>query len=119
MIIEQVRQLIDLVASKSRERQTLDELLRVIDRRAGREARQVFERIRQKTLLVEGGKDGVLEAQYLFEEVCAKTLYNLSRGSAPYDPDSPYWIVPGAFAVARKIGIDDSRILAIILGENR
>jgi hypothetical protein len=32
----------------------------------------------------------------------------------PFDPDSPYWIVPNAFALARRLGIDQSEILAIV-----
>jgi hypothetical protein len=55
-----------------------------------------------------------LEGERLFEESCAKTLYNLSGESAPFDADSPYWIVPSAFALARRVGIDDSEILAVV-----
>ena len=40
--------------------------------------------------MAERNGDQVLEAQYLFEEACAKALFNLSYPSAPFDPDSPY-----------------------------
>jgi hypothetical protein len=56
----------------------------------------------------------MLEAQYQFEEFCAKTVYNLSGESAPFDADSPYWIVPSAFRLARMLQIDDQEILQII-----
>ena len=54
------------------------------------EAHALFRSIRTKTLEAERTKDAVLTAQYLFEEICAKTLYNMSISSAPFDPDSPY-----------------------------
>ena len=50
----------------------------------------------------------------MFEEVCAKTLYNLCGSRAPFDPDSPYWIVPNAFALARALGIPGAKELAIV-----
>jgi len=53
-------------------------------------------------------------AASLFEEICAKTLYNLSGAPAPFDPDSPYWIVPNAFALARRVGIEPAEILAVV-----
>ena len=53
-------------------------------------------------------------AQYRFEEICAKTLYNLSGASAPFDSDSPYWIVPNAIAFARRVGIPDAEVLACV-----
>jgi hypothetical protein len=57
-----------------------------------------------------------LEAQYLFEEVCAQTLYNMSGEPAPFDADSPYWIVPNALHAAKKMGIETSRVVAIVAG---
>jgi hypothetical protein len=60
-------------------------------------------------------------AQYRFEEVCAKTLYNPSGASAPFDLDSPYWIVPNAMAFARRVGIPEAEVLACVTlpGEER
>ena len=55
-----------------------------------------------------------LEAQYIFEEVCAKTLYNLANAAAPFDADSPYWIVPNAIALARLLNIDDAEVLRVV-----
>lgn len=36
-------------------------------------------------------------------EACAKTIYNLSGSSARFDADSPYWIAPGAGALAGEL----------------
>jgi len=107
--------LLDLFARRCAERETLDELAAMVaDQRQWTKGHAVFDRIRRKTLLAERGGDTVLEAQYLFEEVCAKTLYNLSGAPAPFDPDSPYWIVPNAFALARRVGIEPAEILAVV-----
>lgn len=68
-------------------------------------------RIGKKALAAERQGDRLLQRQYLFEEICAKTLYNLSGQPAPFDADSPYWIIPNAMAFARKLGIEDREVL--------
>jgi hypothetical protein len=59
-------------------------------------------------------KDYRADCQYLFEEACAKTLYNLTDTDAPFDDDSPYWIVPNALSLARRMSIDESEITKIV-----
>ena len=61
----------------------------------------LFQRIRKTTIAAERAHEQRLVAQYLFEEVCAKTLYNLSGEPAPFDPDVPFRIVPNAILFAR------------------
>jgi hypothetical protein len=54
-----------------------------------------------------------LQYQYSFEELCAKTLYNMADHSAgfssaylpPFDMDAPFWVVPSAIHLAQQIGI--------------
>jgi len=58
--------------------------------------------------------NATLESQALFEEICGKTLYNLSEEPAPFDADSPYWIVPNALHLARKLGVEESEIIRIV-----
>ncbi|WP_245482460.1 MULTISPECIES: hypothetical protein [unclassified Mesorhizobium] len=53
-------------------------------------------------------------AQYMFEEVCAKALFNLTHSNAPFDADSPYWIVPNALALARVLGLDSMVVVRIV-----
>ena len=77
-------------------------------------AHALFSRIRAKTNAAAREQDRRREVQYLFEEICAKTLYNLSGRSAPFDPDSPYWIVPNAFALARVLGLSETVVLEIV-----
>lgn len=114
-IIGDMEKLIGLFASRCADRETLDELLGMTsDRGQWTKAHALFDRIRRKTLRAEREGDRRLAAQYLFEEVCAKTIFNLSYPKAPFDADSPYWIVPTAFALARHLGIVDSEILAVV-----
>ncbi len=42
----------------------------------------------------------------------AKTLYNLTHPAAPFDADSPYWVLPNAFTVASHYAIPESDIVA-------
>ncbi|MVT52141.1 hypothetical protein GPL17_16790 [Bradyrhizobium yuanmingense] len=74
------------------------------DRGSWREAHALFQQIRQKTLKAEKRRDELALAQYAFEEICAKTLYNLSHSPAPFDADSAFWVVPSAVALGRRLG---------------
>jgi hypothetical protein len=69
----------------------------------------LFGRIRSKTLVAERSGDRLKSVQYYFEEVCAKTLYNLSGSPAPFDKDSPDWIHPNALALAQALSIPDAQ----------
>jgi hypothetical protein len=114
-MLDQMKRLIEMFAARSRDRSTLDELHRMIaDDSTWPKAHNLFQRIRQKTLAAEQRRDELSDCQYLFEEVCAKTLYNLSGESAPFDADSPYWIVPNALSLARRMRIDESEITKIV-----
>jgi hypothetical protein len=70
-------------------------------------ARALFDAIRNKTLAAERRKDQLALAQYAFEEICAKTLYNVTYGPAPYDADSPFWVLPRALELGRALGVTD------------
>jgi hypothetical protein len=72
-----------------------------------KEAHTLFSEIRQKTLAADKRKDELALAQYAFEEICAKTLYNLTREPAPFDPDSPFWVLPLAVDLGLRFGVTD------------
>jgi hypothetical protein len=57
-------------------------------------------------------------AQYCFEEICAKSIYNESGHEmpAPFDSDSPFWVVPLAIQAARALGIDQDHVLTVVAG---
>jgi hypothetical protein len=114
-IVEDMGRLLSLFAPLCSERGTMDELARMLgDDKQWVNAHDLFRRVRAKTLAADRDRNRALALQYSFKEIFAKTLYNLSYSSAPFDPDSPYWIVPNAFALGRALGIDDSLLLEIV-----
>jgi hypothetical protein len=117
-VVDDMKRLVSLFAPLCSDRRTLDELARMLDDdKQWPKAHGLFDRVRAKTLVADRDRNRPLAVQYSFEEICAKTLYNLSYSSAPFDADSPYWIVPNAFALGRALGIDDSRILEIVAAQ--
>jgi len=75
----------------------------------------LFQDIRQKTLNAEKRGDPLAIAQYTFEEICAKTLYNLSGSTTPFDADSAFWVVPLGVALGREIGFTEpSQVTALL-----
>jgi hypothetical protein len=75
------------------------------DAKRWRGAHELFDRIRRKRL--NAAPQPLLDYQYSFEEICAKTLFNLSYppSDAPFDDDSAFWVVPFAISFARAFGI--------------
>ena len=84
------------------------------DRSRWQQGHALLQRIRSKTLLAERSGEAAKSEQYLFEEVCAKTFYNLSHEPAPFDADSPYWVVPNAIRLARRLGIAETTLLRVV-----
>jgi len=60
--------------------------------------------------------DQLAVAQYAFEEICAKTLYNITHEPAPFDPDSPFWVLPRALKLGQMLGITDAGVISPLLG---
>lgn len=114
-IIADLERVLELFAWRCDDRNTFDELLAMVQK-PGRWklAHGLFQRIREKSLAADKAGNVVATAQYMFEEVCAKTLYNLSGESAPFDADSPYWVVPNAIVLGRTIGVEESTVLAAV-----
>ena len=88
------------------------------DRAFWRKAHDLFDRVRDKHLKAARRNNALLMAQYQFEEACAKTLYNFSGELAPFDSDSPYWIVPTALNLAHEMKIGELDIVEIVLANN-
>jgi hypothetical protein len=114
-ITKDMARLLELFSSRCTDRETIDWLKRAAaDRAEWHDAREVFNHVRSKLLKAERTGNAIGASQYRFEEVCAKTLYNLSGASAPFDPDSPYWIVPNAVAFARRVQLPEAEVLACV-----
>jgi hypothetical protein len=115
VVLQAIQKLIELFAPHCRDVTSLNALREMIaDRGTWPGAHRLFGRIREKTLRAERAGDRTAEYQYLFEEVCAQTLYNLSGEPAPFDADAPFWIIPNALALARQLGIEASRVVAVV-----
>lgn len=88
-------------------------------------AHALFRRIRDKTLCEDTKKVELLRHQYCFEEICAKTLYNMSghvpggEWPYPFDDDSPFWVIPIAVDFARALGVADPLSVSSLLRARR
>jgi hypothetical protein len=118
-ITDAMKRLIEIFAAHSPEPATLLELQRMLeDRETWKGAHELFDRIRRKGNASSGKVDVKVRAQYCFEKACAKTLYNFTREPAPFDLDSPYWIIPNAIVTAELYGIDVQVILRAVVEED-
>jgi len=114
-VVAAMRDLVDFFEPYCTEKSTLDQLRQMFpDRSRWQKAHALFDHIRHKTLNAIKQENQLLVAQYAFEEVCAKTLYNVGGHPAPFDPDSPYRVAPKAFELARCLNLDDLEIVRII-----
>ncbi|OWV80055.1 hypothetical protein ATY78_09975 [Rhizobium sp. R635] len=115
-MIAHIRRLLQFFAPHCREVETNERLLKMIDDRGSWQgAHNLFQHIRHKTLRAERASDDVGQAQYLFEEACAKSLYNLSGATAPFDTDSPFWIASNALSLARRLNLDPIEVVDILV----
>jgi hypothetical protein len=54
-------------------------------------------------------------AQYKLEEICAKTLCNMTHEPGPFDPDSPFWDLPLAVELGQMLGVTDAGEISSLL----
>jgi hypothetical protein len=79
------------------DKETLRKLIALAnDKSRRKQAHALFHEIRNKTLAAQRYGDQLAVVQYAFEEICAKTRYNTTLEPAPFDPDSPFWVLPRA-----------------------
>jgi hypothetical protein len=109
-VIDAMIEMIDFFLQKCHETSTLEKVKHcALNNKQWKNAHKLFDEIRNKTLETEKTGDIKLEWQYLFEEYCAKTLYNIHCYACeiedPFDPDSPFWILPTAIGLGRKLGV--------------
>ena len=69
-----------------------------------REGHDHFRAVRQLTLLEEKRRTNNIYYSLLFvAENTAKTIYNATAPSAPFDEDSPFWLAENALEMARNV----------------
>src|SRR5579862_1724546 len=107
--------LVDLFLARCTEKSTMEELKELLSNQdRWIKAHALFDRIRNKTLEADKRKNSLLASQYCFEEICAKTMFNLTNTDAPFDADSPYFVIPIALHLARALGIADKEVIRIV-----
>ena len=105
-----------LFEERCEDKEKLRKLITLANDRARRkQAHALFNEIRRKTLAAEQRRDQLAVAQYAFEEICAKTLHNITLEPAPFDPDSPFWVLPRALKLGRMLGITDAGVISPLL----
>jgi hypothetical protein len=98
------------------DKETLRKLITLANEKSRRkQARALFNEIRNKTLAAQRHDDQLAVAQYAFEEIYAKTLYNITHEPAPFDPDSPFWVLPRALKLGQMLGIADAGAISPLL----
>jgi len=73
-----------------------------------------FDEIRNRLFVAIKKRDNAREAQYYFEEACCQTIYNATNPVDPFDPSSPYFVAPFAFALAQSLGIPVAQVVATL-----
>ena len=115
-IISAMLGILDVVEEACADKQTLRKLIAIAsDRDQWPEGHALFREIRRKTLLAEQQGDRCASVQYAFEEICAKTIYNLSHPPAPFDADSAFWVLPLAVDLGRALSFEDPADLTPLL----
>ena len=105
-ILTEMFSMLTLFASKCTDKTTLRKLIELANDPARlSEGHVLFEEIRGKTLAAEKRKDESAVVQYAFEEMCAKTLFNLTHPAAPFDADCAFWVLPWAVHLGARLGI--------------
>ena len=116
LLLDQLNALISFFLPHCTDTETLIELQGLLhEEKDWPKAHYLFTRIRSKN--INALKTGNLraEAQYCFEEICAQTLHNLSASKKPFDPDTPYWVIPIALKFAKALEIDNRKIIEIAI----
>jgi len=115
-IVDAMTEMLTFFENRCDDRDTLRKLLIMIaDRGSWKGAHALFQDIRQKTLKAEKRDDQLGLVQYAFEEICAKTIYNLSDSPAPFDADSAFWVVPLGVALGRQMGLSEPSQITSLL----
>ena len=115
MIVEEIKLLLDLFENEVPDKESNRLVKKFCDEKARwYKAHGLHSTLRDRNLKAIKQKNKAKECQYCFEEVIAKTLYNLTRSSAPFDPDSPYWVIKNALSLAKALEIPTEKVVEIV-----
>jgi hypothetical protein len=115
MVITEIKALLDLFEEKVPDHESNRLVWKFCDeKQKWIKAHGLHSTLRDRNLKAIKQGNKIKECQYCFEEVIAKTLFNLTMSSAPFDPDSPYWVIKNALALAQKIGVPTEEVVRIV-----
>jgi hypothetical protein len=115
MIVEEIKMLLDLFENEVPDKESNRLVKKFCDDKARwYKAHGLHSTLRDRNLKTIKQKNKAKECQYCFEEVVAKTLYNLTRSSAPFDPDSPYWVIKNALSLAVALEMPTEKVVEIV-----
>lgn len=77
----------------------------------------VFGAVRSRLLDAIDAKDRVRGAQYSFEELCCKALYNATSPGDAFDPSSPFSVGGAAIRLARAVGLPVEAVADVLASE--
>lgn len=116
-MIENIIKFSNLFLESAEDPEELEKLISVTkDRQRWVKAHAYFDEVRRKNLKAIEKKQLRLKYLYSYIEICYKALFNLTYPSAPFDLESPYFIIPFALKYCDGIGLDRNRIIEIICG---
>lgn len=115
MIIEELKSLLDLFESKVPDTESNRLVWRFCnEKHKWIKAHGLHSTLRDRNLRAIKQGEKIKEAQYGFEEAIAKTLFNLTKPTGPFDPDSPYWVIKNAFVLSEALNIPSEQVVEII-----
>ncbi len=115
MIIEEMKLMLDLFENKVPDKDSNRLVWKFCDeKQRWIKGHGLHSTLRDRNVKASKQGDKIKEAQYCFEEVVAKTLFNLTSSSAPFDPDSPYWVIKNALSLAKALKIPPEKVVEII-----
>ncbi len=116
LFIDQVDKLLAFFEPHCQDVETLTELRGLLrSEKDWGKAHYLSTRIRTRAQAAAKAGDLAGEIQLSFEETCAKALHNMSASKKPFDPDTPYWILPLALNLARMLELDTQRVVEIAM----
>lgn len=115
MMIEEIKLLLDLFESNVPDKESNRLVWQFChEKQKWIKAHGLHSTLRDRNLKAIKQGDKIKECQYCFEEVVAKTIFNLTRSEAPFDPDSPYWVIKNALTLAKALNIPIEKVVEIV-----
>ncbi|HEX4139796.1 MAG TPA: hypothetical protein VHY09_05575 [Candidatus Methylacidiphilales bacterium] len=84
----------------------------VADEKKWPKGHDLFELVRKRLLGSRGQRAAC--AQYAFEELCLKTVFNETDTEMPFDTNSSFWLAGSAIQYARQVGVSLELVMAVL-----